>query len=114
MAAQLAIQEKEFDIAYNDINKIFASNDASNEQQVNAVSLLETISRFRNGTLDPVVIRRLAKLAQGQDNQLSRRSPFWRTGISVQKATTSRPKICRMMTSCACFRHIRWRSPFIN
>ena len=68
LAAQLAIQEKEFDSAYNELNKIFASNDASNEQQVQAVSLLETISRFRNGTLDPVVVRRLAKLAQGQDN----------------------------------------------
>jgi hypothetical protein len=68
LAAQLAIQEKEFDRGYNELNKVFASNSASNQEQLQAVSLLQAISRYRNGSLDPVVLRRLTELATGKDN----------------------------------------------
>ncbi len=68
LAAQLAIQEKDFDRAYNELNAVFASNAASNEEQLQAVSLLEVVSRFRSGSLEPVVLRRLSELAKGKDN----------------------------------------------
>ncbi len=68
LAAQLAILEKDFDRAYNELNTVFASNGASNEEQLEAVSLLEVVSRLRNGSLEPVVLRRLTELAKGKDN----------------------------------------------
>ncbi len=67
LAAQLDIQEKDFDRGYNELNKVFASNEASNQEQLQAVSLLQAISHFRNGNLDPVILRRLTGLAQGKD-----------------------------------------------
>ena len=67
LTAQLAIQEKNFDQGYIELNKVFASNKASNAEQLQAVTLLEKISKFRNGTLEPVVLRRLGELAHGKD-----------------------------------------------
>jgi tetratricopeptide (TPR) repeat protein len=68
LAGQAALQERDFDVAYNQVNKVFASNSASTEEQLQAVSLLQAISHFQNGILDPVVVRRLDGLARGQDN----------------------------------------------